>query len=278
MRLGVAFPPGVQASHDDVSDDLWHHVSGWAARTGQHPDHTPLWYRMHTGQVGVNRVRRAIWMLQGRAPQTKPYLYVESTGTHPDDIVAGRYDDILGNLVRYLPGPLVVRFDQEFNGNPGGHGAGDWRTWDPKLYAAVFASVSLTMRAANPGVEMCWSPVMRRRRTWGALRQYWPSHVPPDLVGFTYYSRGPWPPSINQRTSAFRKYLRREFRRPVGITELGRQRGSGANARWLRTIHDTKGLAWATYMDMAVPDEVSSAGVMNDWRMNRRMELAWTHA
>lgn len=192
-------------------------------------------------------------------------------------IADGSFDDYLTAYARSITElglPLVIRFDQEMNGN--------WYRWSEFEstvnrkgdYVAAWRHIHDLFQAegANEQVIWLWSPNrVDNLRRYPSIDNYWPGADYVDLVGMTGYMR----PEDKAATSFGGTYdaTLAELRRvapgkPVLLAEVGATEDGGNKVSWVESFFpglaanpDVMGFIWFDYA-------VTDGGNTNDWRVD----------
>ncbi|UQX90267.1 hypothetical protein M6D93_09765 [Jatrophihabitans telluris] len=207
---------------------------------------------------------------------------VTSTDYSLPNIVAGGFDtylkayadDIVANGL-----PLVIRFDQEMNGN--------WYRWaesnatfnNPKgSFIAAWRHVHDIFQAegANNLVVWDWAPNrIDNIRRYASIDNYYPGDDYVDWVGMTgYYRPGDSSPTFASTYNATLAELRRVApSKPILIAEAGATESGGHKLAWVSTFFsglqanpDVIGFVWFNYA-------VTASGTTNDWRIQSSSDV-----
>lgn len=202
-------------------------------------------------------------------------------------IVDGSYDAYLttyAKAVKDLGLPVIIRFDQEMNGN--------WYRWaerrpdktiDPALqgsYVAAWRHVHDIFEAqgANSSAIWLWSPNrIDNIQSWGGdLMPYWPGPEYVDEVGMTGYLRHedvaaahPKPYTFSSTYDLTLAELRRVAPgKPIMLSEVGATEELGHKVAWVTDffagLARTPGLVGFNWFDYAI----TADGRTTDWRIN----------
>ena len=192
-------------------------------------------------------------------------------------ITGGAFDDYLTTYARAVAAlglPVVIRFDQEMNGN--------WYRWgefeNPLIhkgdYIAAWRHVHDIFQAAgaNSSAIWLWSPNrIDNIGRFPGIADYYPGADYVDEVGMTGYLR-----SEDKQAMTFAGTYNRtlaELRRvapgkPLLLSEVGATEDGGHKAAWLATFFpgllanpDIAGFVWFDYA-------ITSNGHTNDWRLD----------
>ena len=192
-------------------------------------------------------------------------------------IIDGDFDDYLTQYARDINDlglPLVIRFDQEMNGNwyrwaefdaPYGNEKGDFiAAW--RHVHDVFESVG-----ANEHVVWLWSPNRVDNLTrFPSIDNYYPGRDYVDWVGMTGYHR---PGDRSATFSGTYDKTLAELRRvapgvPIMLAEIGATETGGQKVAFMESLFpglaanpDIVGFIWFNYA-------ISEKGVTNDWRLD----------
>jgi len=192
-------------------------------------------------------------------------------------IADGTFDDYLVTYARSVTElglPLVLRFDQEMNGN--------WYRWaefeNPQLrqgdYVAAWQHIHDIFEAqgANAYVMWLWSPNrIDNLSRFPAIDRYWPGDAYVDEVGMTGYLRAEDRAPLTFAGTYDRTL--RELRRvapgkPLLLSEVGATEDGGHKVAWLQSFFpgllanpDIAGFVWFNYA-------ITDRGHTNDWRVN----------
>jgi mannan endo-1,4-beta-mannosidase len=193
-----------------------------------------------------------------------------------DNIAAGGFDAYIRKYALDIKAnglPLVIRFDQEMNGN--------WYRWaepDPNYtnskgsYIAAWRHVHDIFQAegANNLVIWDWSPNRIDNITrMPSIDNYYPGDAYTDWVGMTgYYRPGDKAPTFDSTYSATLAALRRVApHKPILLSEVGATEIGGQKLNWVTDFFpglarnpDVIGFVWFNYA-------VTASGVTNDWRI-----------
>ncbi|MCW2524348.1 MAG: hypothetical protein JWO63_2683 [Frankiales bacterium] len=214
-----------------------------------------------------------------------PFMTWESRSLNSSDgtidfslanIVAGGWDSYLKKYAEDIKSnglPLVIRFDQEMNGN--------WYRWaepDPDynnaqgVYIAAWQHVHDIFQAAgaNDLVIWDWSPNrVDNIKRLPSIDNYYPGDAYVDWVGMTgYYRPGDGTATFDATYDATLAELRQTAPgKPIFLSEVGATEAGGQKLNWVNSFFpglvanpDVIGFAWFNYA-------VTSAGVTNDWRI-----------
>ncbi len=192
-------------------------------------------------------------------------------------IAGGAFDDYLTTYARGIAAlglPMIIRFDQEMNGN--------WYRWgefeNPLLrkgdYVAAWRHVHDIFQAAgaNSSVMWLWSPNrVDNIGRFPGIADYYPGADYVDEVGMTGYLRPEDKPPLTF-TGTYDKTLA-ELRRvapgmPLLLSEVGATEDGGHKAAWLAAFFpgllanpDVAGFVWFDYA-------ATNNGHTNDWRID----------
>jgi mannan endo-1,4-beta-mannosidase len=214
-----------------------------------------------------------------------PFLTWESRSLNASDgtvdfslanIAAGGWDTYLRNYADAIKTnglPLIIRFDQEMNGN--------WYRWaepDPDFsnakgsYIAAWRHVHDIFQAegANDLVIWDWSPNrVDNIKRLPAVGNYYPGDAYVDWVGMTgYYRPGDGTATFAATYNATLAQLRQSAPgKPIFLSEVGATEIGGQKLNWVNSFFpglvanpDVIGFVWFNYA-------VTAGGVTNDWRI-----------
>jgi mannan endo-1,4-beta-mannosidase len=192
------------------------------------------------------------------------------------NIIAGGFDTYLHKYASDIKAnglPLIIRFDQEMNGN--------WYRWDEANpnYSNATGSFIAAWRhvhdifeeeGANSLVIWDWSPNrIDNIRRMPSIDNYYPGDDYVDWVGMTgYYRPGDAAPTFDSTYSATLNALRSVAPdKPILLSEVGATEIGGHKLAWVTSFFpglvanpDVIGFVWFNYA-------VTDAGVTNDWRI-----------
>lgn len=210
--------------------------------------------------------------------ETRPLASTTDTTDYSLRKVAdGTFDAYLtsyAQAVAALRMPLVIRFDQEMNGN--------WYRWaefeNPQVakgdYVAAWRHVHDVFQAqgANDYAMWLWSPNrVDNLGRFPAITNYWPGEQYVDQVGMTGYLRAEdrapftFEGTYGKTLAALRKIAPGK---PLLLSEVGATEDGGHKAAWLTSFFaglanapDVAGFVWFDYA-------VTSNGRTDDWRID----------
>ncbi len=247
-RFAVALGP---ATERHSSEFILGNLAFWAEEAGTYPDAFPIWWRLEDPPRSIEDQQRLIEGLWEVG--VEPMLYLTSV----DPELA-----VLKTWARELAGDLVIRYNQE----PNGDWKAPWANVAPAEYIDDFRRVSDIVHEEAPGARMFYCPILKRKADLPEFELYYPGYAC-DIVGFDSYSQTSRP--VEPRWArAVAELERIAPGKRIIVGETGIYRGTRRKRRWIRGLADVKGIETVCYMDVDM-DEKKWPGHL--WRMTPGM-------